>query len=110
MYTYNTGLKSRPPVTPTMRAGLLSGLSGGMPGVNEDVARSQGAAAQADYGMATDRMNSDYSLAQQNAQDSLVTQGLGVLAAERDKQRHLDQKRLDVMRGFSNMLLGGLFG
>jgi hypothetical protein len=109
MYTYNTSLRDRPPVTPTMRDGVLSGLSG-YPGVNEDVLRSQGAAAQADYALNADKMNADYQLAQQRAVDSLTTQGLGLLANEQANRRSLDQKRMENMRSFTNSLLGGLFG
>ena len=109
-YQYQTSLKNQPPVTPQMRA--LDGLASPYeyPGAHGDVMRGRAAQVSADYNVDADKMNAGYDLAQQQAQNALVLQGLGNLSQDRENQRKVYQGRLDLMRGMQNNILGGIFG
>ena len=80
------------------------------PGAHGDVMRSRVAQVSADYNVDADKMNAGYDLAQQQAQNALVLQGLGNLSQDRENQRKVYQGRLDLMRGMQNNILGGIFG
>lgn len=110
MFEYTTSLQNKPPITPQMRA--LDGLASpyGYPSTHGDIMRSRAGQIAADYNVAGDRANSDYSLARQQAENSLVLQGLGNLANDQENQRKVQQGRLDLMRGMQNSIMGGLFG
>lgn len=109
-YQYQTSLKNQPPVTPQMRAldGLVSPYQ--YPGTHDDVMKSRAGQIAADYNVAADRANTDYSLAQQQAENQLVLQGLGNLGQDQQNRQNVQQKRLDMMRGLQSSILGGMFG
>lgn len=109
-YQYQTSLKNQPPVTPQMRA--LDGLASPYqyPGAHNDVMKSRAGQIAADYNVSSDRANTDYSLAQQQAENQLALQGLNNLAQDQENQRNAYQKRMDMMRGLQSSILGGMFG
>lgn len=108
-FQYQTSLKNQPPVTPQMRAldGLVSPYQ--YPGAHSDVMKSRAGQIAADYNVASDRANTDYSLAQQQAENQLALQGLSNLAQDQENQRNAYQKRMDMMRGLQGSILGGMF-
>lgn len=76
---------------------------------HNDILRSKSAQNAANYAADADKFNATYDLAQQQAQQSLVNQGLQVLANDKQQQESLQQARLAAMQGFTNGVLGGLF-
>lgn len=110
MFQYQTSLKNQPPVTQQMRAldGLVSPYD--YAGAHGDVMKARAGQVAADYNVAADKANTDYGLAQQQAENAMVLQGLGNLAQDQDNQRNVYQKRMDMMRGLQGSILGGMFG
>lgn len=76
---------------------------------HNDILRAKSAQNSANYAVDADKLNATYDLAQQRAQQSLVNQGLQVLANDKQQQEDLQRARLSTMQGFTNGVLGGLF-
>lgn len=107
-FQYKTGLANTPPVSPGDRSVALAGLIPQAPVYGQnfaDNAMALGVANMAKYNAAADRANAEYDLAQQSAERQLVSQGLQMLADQRQQQRDSRVARLRAYTG----LLGGLF-
>lgn len=112
MFQYQTSIQNRPPLDFGQRA--LDGLRDSpyeaqYGSQHSDILRSRGAANAADYQVNADKINSQYDLAQQRAEQAAIAQGLQMMADDKKRQQDLENNRLSVMQGFANGILGGLF-
>ena len=114
MLTYNSSLQNRPPVSDQQRNAALAEIRQRSPytqfGQNhQDVlgALTENAATVLD--MEAYKTNTDYALKQQEAQRQLALAGLRQQAEAEQNQRDMATNRLQMMAGFANNLLGGLF-
>lgn len=115
MLTYNSTLQNRPPVSDSQRNAALAEIRQRSPytqfGQNhQDVlgALTENAATVLD--MEAYKANTDYALRQQEAQRQLALAGLQQQSQAENNQRDMATNRLQMMTGFANNLLGGLFG
>lgn len=111
-YQYETSLQNRPPIQ--LGTAALSGLVASPYDLSygsqhNDILRAKSAQNAANYAVDADKLNATYDLAQQQAQQGLVNQGLQVLAADKQQQDNLRQARMSAMQSFTNGVLGGLF-
>lgn len=105
---YKTSLDSQVPYSPSPLSGLASPYS--YNGAHGDVLRSKSLSNAASADVSSQRAAADYQLAQQQAQNALVSQGLQMLSRDRRNKINYDTDRLNAMYGISNQLLRGLFG
>lgn len=76
---------------------------------SQDVLQGLADDAAASLDMEAYKANTDYSLRQQEAQRQLALAGLRQQAEAEQNQRDMGTNRLQMMTGFANNLLGGLF-
>ena len=112
MLTYNSTLQNTPPITAGMQAQATA-----MPrspftafGKNhQDVLRSLYSANAANLDLQAQKTNTDYELAQQQAQRQLALSGLQQMAEAQQNQNALANRRLQSLIGVASPLLQGLF-
>jgi hypothetical protein len=114
MLNYNTTLPSQPPVSRAMQADMAKTLSQGSPyaayGRNHgDVLRALADSETANLESQASRANTEYAMAQQQAQRNLALQGLQQMNAAQQNQSDLANSRLSAMVGFASPVLRSLF-
>jgi hypothetical protein len=114
MLTYNSSLQDRRPYSDTQRAAAMADMRQPSPyaqfGQNhQDVLAALNDNAATVLDMEAYKTNANYALRQQDAQRQLALAGLRQQAEAEQNQRDLGTNRLQMMTGFANNLLGGLF-
>jgi len=115
MLTYDTGVRSNPPITPTIQQQALAGLLGGgasLPttGPAVDVYNAAAQSAAVDYERAAAAANNQYSANSQQAQNDIALQGAQQMAQAQQQQNDLDAKRRALTFGYTGQMMGGLNG
>lgn len=108
MINYNTFLGNSPPASldfPMVDAIRKRSPYQGFGANHQDVLRMTASAPK----MEAYKANSDYAMRQQDAQRDLALAGLQMQAEAENNQRNLGVQRLQMMTGFANNLLSGLF-
>lgn len=103
MLKYNTTLPNAPPKSlPIPR---MAGPYAGYGSTHQDMLNAQMGLAQADYDIARQKGETDYSLKQQEAERQLVLQGLQQMNEAQQNRNAIANSRLGAVSG----LLSGLF-
>lgn len=113
MLTYNSSLQRQPPTreidrdaaTKAMRTTPYAAYNQN----HRDVMAALGGLAGSQFNVAADKANTDYDLAQQQAQRQLVLAGLQQMGEAQQNNNSLANARLQNMVGFSSGLLRNLF-
>lgn len=114
MLTYNSTLQDKQPYADHQRSAALADMRQRSPytqmGQNhQDVLGALTDSAATSLDMQAYKANTDYSLQQQDAQRQLALAGLRQQAEAEQNERDLATNRLQMMTGFANNVLGGLF-
>lgn len=113
MLTYRSTLTSNPPsreidaasASQSMRTPVYAAYNQN----HRDVLAALGGDSAARFNMEAEKANSDYRLAQLQAQRQLALSGLQQMAEAQQNQNALANTRLQNMTGFAGGLLKGLF-
>lgn len=113
MLTYNSSLQRQPPSREIDRAAAAKSMrTSPYAAYNQnhrDVMAALGGLAGSQFELASEKANTDYDLAQQQAQRQLVLAGLQQMGEAQQNNNSLANTRLQNMVGFSSGLLRNLF-
>jgi len=114
MITYDSRLQDKQPYADHQRSAALADMRQRSPytqmGQNhQDVLGALTDSAATSLNMQAYKANTDYALQQQEAQRRLALAGLQQQAAAEQNDRDLATNSLQMMTGFANNVLGGLF-
>jgi hypothetical protein len=111
--TYNSSLRRAPPITDAMRASakedMLRKSPFRYPSQHQDILSALGQENYNNYLHAGEKANTEYELAQQNAQNELSLTGLRQMAEAQQQQQQLSSSRAGAAMSAYNGLLSGLF-